>query len=335
MRIAMIASSCGLAVWAAGAAVAQAGTFQYAVKNLPADSGDCHELARTLGDTVKAQTGVSIRRAICTGADELNYDLLVEYTADQELNLVTTAGTEALPERRGGIHATLQECRAALPAEVERFKSATQLTPVVAYCMFDVFSDTPYAMKVDAFGQAVAAPRFAEWRFFGSPIGTSGAALTATIRAGLLANGIDMSYVAYRDATFDGTIVASYYGATATTARSFTVGYADTQEQCLRAVGDAQSAFAGSNSQGVLATMCSYDSLLEVFNIATFAVNAEALTVTPAIERFASADACYAEIAALTQRYRDEIGRPVVASVCAKARDERWAVMLYEVQASR
>ncbi len=332
MRSTISAWSLGLGVAAllAGAGTARSATFQYVVKHVPSDQGDCHQLASALGDQVHTVTGVKVRRAICTVANEYGYNFLVEYEADQKLELITTADPLAGIDSGGGIYETLAACRADLPAELARFKAATQLTPVISYCGIDPYSDQPYAIKIDAFGTPVAAPIVGDWNFFGLPIGITGPELEVAVRAGLTARGIDASYVKYKEAAYDGVLVAAFYASEPVSTRDLDVAYTDTAAQCLATVREARAVFRNFGDGGVLTTLCSYDQTLERYNVTTLTVNAAGLTATPAVERFAGFEACAGAKAELTRRYRDDIGRPVIGSVCGKARDDQWAVVLYE-----
>lgn len=321
-------SLCFAALLTAG--TASASTFHYKVNFIPSDQGDCHQLAKELGDEVHAQTGLPVRRAICTGSTAYGYNVLVEYEADAAYPFVSTIPSDPGVDGGGGVFGTLAACRAALPAEDARFRAATTLTPVISYCTIDPHSDLPYAMRIDAFGHPAAWPQVESWRVLGLPVGTTGSVIEAEIEAGLHAAGLPPSYALYKEAASDGVMVATVYSADHIVSRSIDLGYTDTDGQCLTAVRDARVGLQSFSGGGVLSTVCSYDQILGRFHVTTLTLDTPDLKATAAVERFASFDACYAARRTLIDHYRNDIGRPVIGGVCGRAFDERWAVTLLE-----
>jgi hypothetical protein len=307
---------------------AAASPFAYEVPDYPVATASCAAAARDLGARFAAATGLTVTRAACLSSTGTRSTLHIDYQADAKPSLATT-GEAASTLWSAASYASETACTTALPAERAEFEQRTGLAPLVAYCLSDLAASggDRWIARVDAFGEAAAAPRIIGAYVFGSPLGYTAATFRGAVLAALQSDGLAPRFATLRGMGGYTELTVGYYGGEDARMTAGTYARFDAEAPCRAEVAQLAPALGGATRPALL-TYCAA--------LFTGRIEAQALAFgdemhpANAVERFATYADCAASRDALVARYRDDYQRPVTGGLCTLTDDRTWTVALVE-----
>lgn len=293
------------------------GSYSLRFGNLPSRGIPCVQAAAQITDAFKKETGVLLARAQCTQETGDAYDIVLYYTADLEVDPMSTVEYyHGAPAAQQGIYDTAAQCEAALPAQTALFRAQTTLEPIVAYCYREADpSRRPYALRIDAFGKARSALFLSTRTLYGAPIGNVDlieARFAAHARA-KLTNFVSLSLrQLYTD---DYTLRTSYYGDDLATVEAVEIGQFHAGGSCERARALAESALASIPNAPPM--VCLYDKWLVRDSLEMYQVKLKGYLDAVSYPRaYANVADCEADETAAMRDVAASLGVPSVGAVC-------------------
>jgi hypothetical protein len=319
-RTALSALAVSLTILALAGA-AEAGTFRYRVERYPAASGDCHQVASSLGQRFQAQTGIAATRSVCTDISAAGYTFEISYEAAERLNVVTTT-PHGVHDGENGVYSKEETCLAHVDEEAGHFEERTGLAPFVAYCYRDTDQDgagRPWAIRVEAFGRALDSALL-PWRssaiIFDQPLTFSLADLEKQIYDQLLAREVDVRWVRIHGQGLYGDLTAHYYAARKFKLDLIELSHVASTEHCNEQLALAQSVLPG-RSEAPLALYCAASSIGGRYVIGAYRDRPDDASFLSA-ERFASYAACMADRERLVSVYAQNTSGAVKGGLCSE-----------------
>ncbi len=305
----------------------------FEIKQYPKDFGDCHQVAKEIGVHFQEVTGLEVIESLCTLIGKTGNTIRVTYRAHAVVPHVSTNSLDSSLDERGGFK-TEADCKAALGAEVEHFARATGLTPVVNYCSFEEYDrDYPWAVQMDAFGEAKQSPRHAGAYIFGSVLGYSQKSFTEMITANLLSQGVDARWARFRSSVGYGRLTVFYYAPSRVTLDDVTVTKVTEKEKCLGSIQELEAILSKYQPLPVV-SFCAAESVGGYYELISIFPFNRSLKFSPSAELYATYDKCQADRGRLVQYYQTELKRPVVGGFCGLGSSERgaWRITLLEAK---
>lgn len=295
---------------------------------------DCNQTALVLATRFSQSTGVdAIGR--CERLTSHGGDLSFTYDRDEPLRPVTTVGSDVGAEYGMGAYATREACLADLGVAKVQFQAETGLAPHIAYCQFASFLDSyPYALRIDAFGEAAKRPWDVWLSFWGKVADGSRDTLVASVAQTLEERGYPTLYTRVADETGLGLFGIAYYSAEPVRIESTEWAKLADEASCQAAATTIRDAFNGF-SEPPLATFCTRHALFPGFKVVNLSFGVSAVHANRAVETYPSYAACEADRARLVNYYSTTLRRPVFGGVCSAADEDlltfrTWQVVLIE-----
>lgn len=291
--------------------------------------GACLPIAKRIGEDMARVTGVKVLRSVCEAEDESGYKIVVSYEAAEPLQAVTTA-----VHRYGGsgfgAYKTPDECKAALPGEIEAFKQATGLEPVASYCFKDPLArDEAWSIRIDSFGQAQLNPDVRSALVFTYPQGWTKEQFTGHIKSQLHKQGVNVRTVAWRPDSGYATVEVGYYAAERMDLKFEEAAKVNTKAECETQKAEVDRVLAGRSPEPLIHYCGS--TMIGGWELAWMFKDAPSVKTVKASEEFKSYSACMAGREKVVAYYRESMGHSVAGSLCSyEVLDYGWRVVLLE-----
>jgi len=312
------------------ASVGWAAEKKYEIKGYP-KSGDCHRIARELGERFQQLTGVEVFDSRCTLISEKSFDFRITYESATKLSLVSTYDIGSLLDGQGSF-ATEKECLAALPGETAYFTQATGLQPLVSFCSYESLDhDYPWGPRIDSFGKATLKPLRSGAHIFGKVLGYSLSTFTQSLVGNLREEGIDARWARVRAGGMLGRVTVFYYGTERIPLDSFETVKVSTQASCEATLVDMKAVLRDYRPLPAMA-FCAAENVGGYFEIALMFPGERSLRFTFAAETYSTHAMCEADRERLVAYYQTDVRRPVVAGYCSWDTQRNWRVLLLETK---
>jgi hypothetical protein len=135
-------------------------THTYRIGWYPLNDSECRTVAVDIGERFAAATGHQVLAAGCERPFSWKQDVVIQYFADAEANLVSTFGEFATSAQ--GFYPTAQSCEADLQNEVALFENSTGIEAVTYFCYPETKQTRdnkyPYISRIDGFGFSEKKP---------------------------------------------------------------------------------------------------------------------------------------------------------------------------------
>jgi hypothetical protein len=306
-----------------------ANIYQYRLPKIPSQEL-CAELNAGVVERIRS-SGAAIIDASCN-RDGSRVQLVVDYSAESELALVSTAKPQWSSIDFPGYAETEEACLATLAEQSDLFAAQTTLTPHAAYCTQDAEDDLWYA-RVDAFGESEITPQISGFYTFGRILQTE-AEFRATIASAAERSAFPLAGVGLRPSIGMMRISLTTYGTERRRSELVEELRLPSEEQCEEAVVAIQEIAPHH------ALFCTYVSITGAFEVNVLALGAKAYATyspTQAYENFA---ACDADKQRVRDQFNDRLPGGVLYVGCtatpeATEESEIRAVIFHGVESGR
>jgi hypothetical protein len=289
----------------------------YRLVDLPATEAGCAAEATSLGARIAAQTGVEIFAARCQQDWGASYYVDVTYVADAPLNVVSTVNGDDDVYHQG-LYRNAEACTADLASQTERFRRATGIEPLVAYCSDErSSSDHSIALTIEGFGTPGRAPRFFARQIFGSIQGDRDAIAAHMAERLGATRGADVFGAVLASETMESRFALSYYGDAdlrLTDHGDFAFAASETCD-AMRERFEGILSTAGEEVVGSFCARRDVSSTTEL-HVVSLVDHGDLVTDIAPVD-YASRRECRAQIDATVAVYRDQYHRDVFDAECA------------------
>jgi hypothetical protein len=288
----------------------------YKVPSYPLNGRDCHEVAREIGESFGAATGLKVTTAYCSQASEKYGNLEINYMAEKVVTLVTTRHPYAvLPLGRFVDEKT---CLASMPKDRALFESATGLVPFIAYCA-EVQSGRkyPWTLHMDAAGKAKLEPWLGGFLLFSVPQEITLAHFRAAIRKKLSETGSLVMDVVLQGNAGLGELAVHYFSEGHITFTAKETGKLPNKAQCLQEAADFSS-IVGSTVRAPQMVYCGR-TFLGTWEVTNLYIGQDAPAPLLSLDKFTTYEECRANKARVVEHYKTTLKMPVIGGVCTLA----------------
>ncbi len=295
--------------------------FDHVFRSYPKDRGTCEASAKKIAADFAAATGIETLGAVCMDETDQGFDIAVQYRAASKIKAVSTAQNRGIHPASGW--ESKQECEDALEAESARFTKNTGLKPAAAYCHQERFPRRDeWTMRIESLGDARLSPQLTGAYVFGKVLGHSRSSFLDAIKAGMVKQGFDVSFVRYRASMAYGEIGVLYYGTERIRMESVEYVKLAEKEQCEEQLGLARAALGDS---GELISYCGAMSITGNFEVSYLFAGTPRSSLQH-YKKYDSYAACMAARVPTLENFRGQ-GRSVVGALCGRT-ERDWRVVL-------
>lgn len=302
--------------------------FLYQLYDYPKTNTNCHLEAKDLAKRFTNLTGADATGE-CKAINESSYDIFLYYTADQELPRVTTY-PEMLLQDRIHIFPTEALCQERLSSEVEYFKKVTGLDPWISFCAINETYDAlkTWALRIDAFGDPIVKPFWAESFMLGSVDGMTEAAAEELINLNFKKTGVDVRLVHFRnDAKGMRQFSMLYYNrAPLNIEIQVLASTLDNRVQCQRELAVLSAEVPDDLGSTVF---CANNYYVQSFEVVGVVDLNSWFKPKLSVEKFSNYESCAAGRSQLLEMYRNTVGLDVATGLCSRS-DGFWRLNLLE-----
>jgi len=312
------------------AEIAEPKLLEYRINNYPKTANNCHLEARAIAEKFTSVTGVE-STGICTEMAADYFNMTIQYSSANPLPMVTTF-PELILQDRLYVFDTADACHKRLQDEIDHFKSATQLEPLLAFCTrSEIHSDfKPWAIRIDAFGNSATQPFWGEGFFIGQPVGMNRAQAEAAIEESFRQAGIDVRTVLLRMDNIQMLQFSMlYYSAKSMDIRVKDFAKSDTRAHCEAQLEHLRQ---WAPEASPYALFCTEDRIMSSFEIAGVVDMESWFKERESVESFKNYDECENGRETLTDFYRTQLGYNIVGGLCSKS-GAGWKVNFLERKA--
>lgn len=304
-----------IASFALAATSANAAIHHYRIPQVSHSQQWCEANDQPVATRFAEVTNSKILSHGCEQNPGRSWDMVIEYARASAPTLVTNYSEF---DSVHGLYESQADCMARRDDDVNTFREATGLEPVVAYCYRDYLQDhddDSWTLRMDAFGSAKLHPQiFSRQLYRTSNIDAD--ATEASIKATLTAfgaTGANARITGGRDRT---SIMVSYYAAKELSLVEYYEGYFRSDAHCESYRNELREIYAQAGGQ-TAAFFCVGNSYSEYRRIFTVGVVTEPLATEVTAVKYHTFEACEAKRAETEEAWRTGLDRNIVGSICA------------------
>ena len=297
------------------AQAAFAGIHNYRIEQITQAKEACVSNEELVTNRFAQLTNSKILSHGCEQNPGRSYDMVIEYARPSAPNFVTTYSEFASVH---GLFKTAEDCAARRNSDVETFRNATGLEPIVAYCFQDYHNedhDTSWTLRMDAFGSPKMSP-YNHSRYIYSSTHADTNEVEASIKSALAAHGAigaNTLVTTGRDRT---TIMISYYAVKELSIVEYEQGHFASLTQCENnrpLLNDIYSR-AGGHSVAFFCAESSFSDFIRAFalGIVTQPLASELTSMS-----YQTFESCESKRTETEEAWRVGLERNIIGSICA------------------